>query len=128
MAKVVIADDMIMVQHNMTSVLEALGHEVVGVAKNSSEAIEVCMEKKPDLLLLDILGMKAFHKEFEREIDTFDVIEFLTKQNINIKIIMLTATPREEYIKKSLVLGAKGFLVKGVPIEKIEASINGVLQ
>lgn len=128
MAKILIADDMVTVQHNLMTIVTSLGHQVVGVAKNSIETLHLYHETKPDLVILDILGMKIFDEELGREIDTFDVIELLLKENQNARIIILTASPKEEYIKKALLLGAKSFLVKGVSVDKIEATLNSVLQ
>ncbi len=127
MAKVLIADDMITVQHNLNLVLSSFGHEVVGMAKNCSEAIKIFKETKPELVILDILGMKAFDEDLGKEIDTFDTIHELLLINKNVKIIVLTASPKEEYIKKALILGAKGFLVKGVSNDKIESTVQSIL-
>jgi DNA-binding NarL/FixJ family response regulator len=43
------------------------------------------------------------------------------------KILVYTATPKDEYIKKALMLGAKGFLVKGDPNDKIISTIEGII-
>ena len=127
MATILIADDMKTVQHNLSYILEGYNHQVVGVASNCTETISLYREKKPDILLMDILGMNSFFEELDREIDTFDVIKILTKEFTNAHIIILTATPREEYIKKGLLLGAKSFLVKGVSNDKILSTIEDVL-
>lgn len=127
MAKILIADDMITVQHNLSMILSSFGHEIVGLAKNTSETIKLFKENKPDVIIIDILGMKVYDENYGRELDTFDTIQELVKLNKDIKIIVLTASPKEEYIKKALLLGAKGFLVKGVSNEKIESTLNSIL-
>lgn len=128
MAKILIADDMVTVQHNLSTILSSYDHEIVGKASNCSEAIEMVIDRKPEIVLLDILGMKSFYEEEGRDIDTFDTISIMLKKKSDIKIIILTASPKENYIKKALVLGAKGFLVKGVNNEKIDETIRSVLK
>lgn len=128
MAKILIADDMITVQHNLSTILSSLGHEITGLAKNSSETIKLFKENRPELVILDILGMKVYDEEYDKEIDSFETIKILGEIDKNVKVIILTASPKEEYIKKALLLGAKGFLVKGVSVDKIEATVNSILQ
>ncbi len=127
MAKILIADDMITVQHNLNTILTAYGHKVVGTANNCADALNLYKESNPDIMFVDILGMKSFSKEEKREIDTFDLIDIIMKHDRNAKIIVLTASPKEDFIKKALILGAKGFLVKGVSNDKIESTIQGIL-
>jgi two-component system chemotaxis response regulator CheY len=128
MASIVVADDMITVLHNLTFILENFDHKVSGKATNCSEAIQAYREQKPDILILDILGMDSYYEEENKEINSFDVIRIILDEDKDAKIIILTATPKEEYIKKALYLGAKGFLVKGVSNDKIIDTINDVLR
>ncbi len=127
MAKVMIADDMKTVLHNMSFVLENYEHTVVAKASNCAEALVEYRKNKPDILLLDILGMDAYSEEAGKQIDSFELIKIIIEENPNANIIVLTASPREDYIKRALVLGAKGFLVKGVSNEKLVLTINNIL-
>ncbi len=127
MAKIMIADDMKTVLHNMTFVLENYDHTVVAKASNCAIAYNEYKSTKPDVLLLDILGMDAFSEELNMQLDSFELIKIILKDDPNANIIVLTASPREDFIKKALVLGAKGFLVKGVSNEKLIMTINNIL-
>ena len=126
MKKILIADDMVTVQHNLSLVLESHNYDVVGVASNCSEAISLFRDKKPDIVLLDVLGMASFFEEENRDIDSFEVINIISRESQSTKIIILTASPKEEYLKKALMAGAKGFLVKGVSNEKLVETIENV--
>jgi|GEM_PF-6329540 len=128
MANILIADDMITVQHNMEFILKTHDHNVVGKTKNCTETIIEYREKKPDILLLDILGMNSYFDEKGCDINSFDVIEIIKNEDKNANIIILTASPKEDYIKKAIMLGAKGFLVKGVSNDKILSTIENTLK
>jgi two-component system, response regulator PdtaR len=52
--RVLIADDEALHNLALTSHLEALGHRVVGTAKNGREAVLLARELKPDVAILDI--------------------------------------------------------------------------
>jgi DNA-binding NarL/FixJ family response regulator len=52
----------------------------------------------------------------------------LLKEDKKANIIILTASPKEEFIKKSIMLGAKGFLVKGASNDKILSTIEDIIK
>ena len=119
---------MLTVQHNLSFIFRNYNHNVIATASNCTETIQKFKEFKPDIVLLDILGMTSYFEEEDRDIDSFDVIDLILKENSKANIIILTASPKEEYIKKSILMGAKSFLVKGASNEKILATIDDVLK
>ena len=127
-SSIMIADDMLTVQHNLSFILQSYDYNVVAKASNCTEAVEKFREFRPDVVLIDILGMNSFFEEESREIDTFDTIKIMMRDKKDANIIVLTATPKEEYIKKALMFGAKGFLVKGVSNDKIISTIEDILK
>ena len=85
--------------------LENAGYDVV-IAKNGEEAIKSIIEKKPSLVLLDIIMP---------EMDGFEVLETLDF-NDNYKdlpIIMCTNLSQESDRQKAKDIGAAGYLIKG---------------
>jgi CheY-like chemotaxis protein len=54
MAKILVVDDDLMFALDLKNQVERLGHEVVGMARNSSEAREAFAQKDPDLVLMDV--------------------------------------------------------------------------
>ena len=52
--RVLIADDEFLVAAQERCEVEALGHEVVGTARNGCEAVQLCESLRPDLLLMDM--------------------------------------------------------------------------
>lgn len=74
-------------------------------ASDGEEGLKLVMDKKPDLVLLDILLPKK---------QGFDVLEELKKSPVtsDIPVIVLTMLGRDEDIKKGLQLGANDYIVK----------------
>lgn len=84
--------------------------EIVGLASDGVEALEVLKEKKPDVLLLDIVMPKM---------DGIAVLETIEQQNQTDKpsVICLTAVGQEELVRRTISLGAKYYMVKPFEME-----------
>ena len=80
------------------------GFEVIG-ALNGIEALKKMEEKKPDLILLDIVMPQMDGYEFLKVMKS--------KENFkNIPVILLTNLIQKEEIEKGLDLGAQDYLIK----------------
>jgi DNA-binding response OmpR family regulator len=94
-----------------SSKLEIEGYKVI-LASDGEKALRIIKEKKPDLILLDLLLPK---------LNGFEFLEKLKSENMNIPVIVLSNLSQKEDIDKCLDLGAKDFLIKAhfVPSEVI---------
>ena len=114
MIRIVIAED----QGMMLGALGALigmedDMEVVGMAKNGEEAIQLVLEKKPDVCIMDI----------EMPVKTgLDAAEALIDSPC--KVIMLTTFARSGYFERARKAGVRGYLLKDSPIEELVDSIR----
>jgi CheY-like chemotaxis protein len=52
--RIAVADDEPDVRDYFQRMLTYLGHEVVAIASNGRELVELCREKKPDLIIADV--------------------------------------------------------------------------
>ncbi|MFA6322918.1 MAG: response regulator [Candidatus Buchananbacteria bacterium] len=80
------------------------GYEVA-LAADGEKGLKMIKEKKPDLVLLDIILPKM---------DGFEILKAI-KDDKNIKnlpVILLTNLSQKDEVKKGLVLGAKDYLIK----------------
>ena len=120
--KVLVCDDM----PYMTSFFASLVNssekcECVGTAHNEKEVIALAREFSPDVVLLDI------------QMDNIDsgitLVPVLLEEHPNVKIIMISVSEDDENIYRSILAGAKDYILKSQPpnciIESIEQVCSG---
>ncbi len=79
--------------------------EVVGIAKNGVEALELIESHKPDVLLLDIIMPHLDGLEVLERVNAFD-------DGYSPKTIVLSAVGQDQITQKALKLGAEYYVVK----------------
>ncbi|WP_235885399.1 response regulator transcription factor [Paenibacillus cymbidii] len=89
------------------------GVEIVGEAINGVEALELCRNFRPDLMLIDITMPLM---------DGLELLEKLKAQNPDIQCIILTAHRNFDYAQKAIQKGACGYMLKS-PIETVETKL-----
>lgn len=117
MIRIVIAEDQGMMLGALGSLLSMEEDmEVVGMAKNGEEAVQLVNEHEPDVCIMDI----------EMPLKTgLDAAEAL--QGSACKIIMLTTFARSGYFERARKAGVRGYLLKDSPIEELVASIRQIV-
>lgn len=114
----VIADDHEMLRYGVRRLLQdASDFEVVGEARDASEALKLVIEHRPDLVLLDITmpGMSSF--EAGRLVDEHCAAT---------RIVYLTMHEDQEYIQQALRSGASGYLLKDTPAAELLGALREV--
>lgn len=102
--RVVVVDDDRLVCQSLKTILEANSNiSVIGVGHDGEQAIALCTELQPDVLLMDIRmeptsGLAACERILEQFPDT--------------RVLFLTTFLDDEYIVRALRLGAKGYILK----------------
>ena len=91
---------------------------VVGEAGNGTEALRLCQELSPDILLLD-LSMPGPSPA--------TTVHVVMEQCPQIKIIILTAYDDEVYIRKLVGLGVAGYILKDEAPETLVRAIHAAL-
>jgi NarL family two-component system response regulator LiaR len=89
--------------------------ECVGQAVDGVSAIKLAKRLKPDVVLLDVSMPKLNGTQAAKEI---------SKHCPNTAIIMLSAFDYEAFVLASLRAGARGYLLKTAPMEKIISAIR----
>jgi len=118
--RVLIADDHALVRAGIRALLEKIeGIIVVGEAGKGSEALELVSQLNPNLLLLDLTMPDG---------GGFVVLEHITKQFPDIRVIVLTVHEAGEYAMRALREGAAGFLPKSAASTELEQAIQTVIR
>nr|WP_277818419.1 sporulation transcription factor Spo0A [Bacillus sp. TL12] len=93
--------------------------EVIGIAYNGQECLNLLKEKQPDVLVLDIIMP---HLDGLAVLEKMRHIERLKQPNV----IMLTAFGQEDVTKKAVDLGASYFILKPFDMENLTSHIRQV--
>jgi DNA-binding NarL/FixJ family response regulator len=101
-SRILIVDDHPLTREALSSLLQAHGFDVVGVASDGAEAVVEAESLQPDLVLLD-LSMPGVDG-----------------------ITALTASGTEENLLHAIRAGAAGYLLKTEPPERIASFLDGV--
>jgi DNA-binding NarL/FixJ family response regulator len=116
MIRVAHADDHRVVRMGMEQLLETFDDvEVVGSAAGGAEAVELCADRRPDVLLLD-LSMP--------EVDGIEVTRQLATRSPGTRVVVFTSFSDQDQIVRALDAGAVGYLLKDAEPEEIHAAIR----
>jgi DNA-binding NarL/FixJ family response regulator len=111
MLKVFVADDSEAILSRFVVLFDELEEiELIGMARNPSEALEALQELEPDVVILDV-RMK--------EGGGLRVLKDMMQQAAPPLVIMLTAFPYPQYRKRCLEAGASYFLDKSRDFERL---------
>jgi|APSaa5957512622_1039677.scaffolds.fasta_scaffold322404_1 two-component system, chemotaxis family, chemotaxis protein CheY len=102
MKVILIADDSLISRLSLKKTIKSLPVTILE-AENGAIAMEIIKNKKPDLILLDLLMP---------EMDGTDILRLMKKESINIPAIVLSADIQETTIKEVSKLGAAAFIHK----------------
>ena len=110
--RVMIVDDSMFVAKQMTQILTSEGFEVVATAGDGAEGVEKYKELFPnvDLVTMDITMPKM---------DGITALEKIMEFDKNAKVIMVSALGKQDLVKKSLLTGAKNYIVKPLDRKKV---------
>jgi len=113
--RVLIADDHAVLCEGLKLYLQRCGMDVVGVASNGKEAVQMSTDLEPDVLLLDI-RMPVM--------DGLQALAEVKAARPGTNVIMLTAYPTQDHVAESFRRGASGFLSKTTEAEHVSAAIQ----
>ncbi|MDR1587056.1 MAG: response regulator [Treponema sp.] len=119
--RVLVVDDSMFIAKQLGQIFTSEGFEVAGTAADGAQGVEKYKELYPniDLVTMDITmpvmdGVSALEKilEFDKEAC----------------VIMVSALGKEDVVKKSLLMGAKSYIVKPLDRKKVLERVVSVLK
>jgi two-component system, NarL family, response regulator DesR len=116
--RVLVAEDQSMVLGALAALLEIERDiEVIGRARDGTEAIDLVVAQRPDVLLTDIEMPHLSGLEVAAEI---------ARRALPTRVIILTTFARSGYLRRALDAGATGYLLKDSPSEALANAIRTV--
>ena len=116
--RILVADDHDIVRQGLRSLLESRpGWEVCGEASNGREAVEMCMELKPEIVIADIAMPQMTGLEATRQI---------LKSSPKTQVIILTMHESEELLREVLDAGARGYVLKTDKGRELLSAVDAV--
>ncbi|MBO5124963.1 MAG: response regulator [Spirochaetaceae bacterium] len=119
--KILVVDDSMFVAKQLGQILSSEGYEVVATAADGKEGVDKYKELYPnvDAVTMDITMPRM---------DGLTALEQIMAFDKDAKVVMVSALGKEELVKKSLMLGAKNYIVKPLDrkkvLERLAASIK----
>ena len=119
--RVLVVDDSMFIAKQLGQIFSSEGFEVAATAADGAQGVEKYKELHPniDLVTMDITmpvmdGVSALEK----------ILEF----DKNACVIMVSALGKEDVVKKSLLTGAKSYIVKPLDRKKVLERVISVLK
>lgn len=113
--RILIVEDEHIVALDLHDQVKKLGHSVVGIAQSGEQAIELALETRPDLVLMDI--------RLKGEMDGIDTaIEIRAYRPI--PIVYLTAYTDAETLERASVTQPLGYILKPFQLRELETTIQ----
>jgi two-component system chemotaxis response regulator CheY len=112
---IMIVDDSLIMVRKLSLLLGGLGHKIVQVCSNGTDAIQSYSACKPDLVTMDITMP---------EIDGITAMTAILGENPHARIIMVTSHGQEAMVVRALDAGAFGYVLKPVTVDGLEKAIQ----
>ncbi len=118
MIKIIIADDHRIFAEGLKSILKAFNkYEVIDVANNGQELLEILTSKLPDIILLD-LNMPIMRGE--------EAALTIVKKYPSVKILVLSMEGDETSLNMMIRIGIRGFVLKQSSSNELEIALDEV--
>ncbi len=115
---IVVADDHPVVRDGLVGILQTQpDFSIVDTAATSTEAVEVCASARPDVAIIDLELPPA---------DGVTAIEHIRRDTPGTRCLVFTAFATDDRIFSAVRAGARGYVLKGAPSERLFEAIRTV--
>lgn len=116
--RVLIVEDEFIVVQDLKASLHRLGYAVCGVAASGEKAIQMALDMKPDVILMDVV--------LKGNMDGIETTEYLLSK-IDVPIIYLSAYADTRTLERAQLTDSSGYLLKPFRDRELEANIHMAL-
>lgn len=117
--RIVLVDDHPVVREGLARLLSSRpGITIVGGAENAGEGIDLVRKHKPDLVILDMSLAKS---------DGLELVKQIKAEMPKMPMLVISMHDETVHAERVLRAGARGYLMKKEPSEKIFAAITQVM-
>ncbi|OPZ64528.1 MAG: Response regulator protein VraR [Firmicutes bacterium ADurb.Bin506] len=114
--KVMIVDDHAMVRSGLRAFLDVFDDmEFAGEAAGGLEAVRMCDENEPDVILMDLIMP---------DLDGASATKQIRARHPGVQVIALTSYKEEDLVQAALQSGAIGYLLKNIGADELAAAIR----
>jgi NarL family two-component system response regulator LiaR len=114
--RVMIVDDHAMVRTGLATFLEVSDDlDLVGQATNGQEAVELCEQFQPDVILMDLVMPSM---------DGVTATRIIRERWPQVQVIALTSFQEKELVQDALEAGAISYLLKNVSMDELTEAVR----
>ena len=118
-ARVIVADDHVLIREGFRTILSKEADvEVVDEAKTGREALNLCRNLRPDLVLMDVRMP---------EMDGLAATRAIKAERPSTSVLILTTYENPDYLFEAIKSGAVGYVLKDATKGEILGAVRGVL-
>lgn len=115
---IIMADESQQTREEFSKVLPKGKFDLVGLASNGKELLDMIKTYKPDIVVMDLVLP---------ELDGFAVMEAIKKEGISTKIMVHTSLALNGFVNKAMKLGASYYAVKPFSLNLLIERIDDIL-
>lgn len=116
--KIVVVDDSDFARSVINTMLKEEGFEVVGEAPSAKLAMEVIQEKKPHVVITDIVMP---------EISGIELTQKINDKFSEIAVIVISSLSQEHIVLEAIGAGARDFIAKPIQKQQMVESLDKIL-
>jgi NarL family two-component system response regulator LiaR len=120
MVRVLICDDQTVVREGLSAILSTDPEiEVVGLAQDGREAVDLVASLDPDIVLMDLQMPR---------LNGVQATQHIRREHPDVHVLVLTTFAADDWIYDAIRAGASGYLLKDTRRDELIAAIKGTVQ
>jgi RNA polymerase sigma factor (sigma-70 family) len=120
MNTILLVDDHVLFREGLFSLMQRWDDfDVVGEASTGEQAVSMCRDLLPDLVLMDVAMPVMNGLEATRQI---------TRELPTTRVVMLTVSEDDESLFEAIKSGAAGYILKDAPSRRLHDQLRGVMR